>query len=129
MMTDTFFCKRGPGADSPFNPPFNGEAHWRIEPNGDRTCSFCGSLHPDDFLDIMQRYAAGEAGYRFSLTDKSYKVYANRAGVRNASDGGIKFYGAHAVEESDPKRADHEAAWAASVKRSREEFYARSEVK
>jgi hypothetical protein len=121
-MTDTFFCKRGAGPDSPFKPPFNGEAHWRTEANGDRTCSYCGSLHPDDFLDIMQRYAAGEEGYRFELTTKSYKVYANRAGVRNANDGGIKFYGAHSVEEDDPRRADHEAAWTAAVTRSRKEF-------
>lgn len=124
-MTETFFCKRGPGADSPFKPPFNGEAHWRTEDNGDRTCSYCGSLHPDDFLDIMQRYAAGEEGYTFSLTDKSYKVYAKRPGVVNASMGGIKFYGAHAVEEDDPRRAEHEAAWTAACKRYQTDFNAR----
>ena len=118
-MTETFFCKRGHGPDGPFKAPFNGEAHWRIEADGDRTCSYCGSLHPDDFLDIMRGYGEGKEGYNFSLTDKSYKVYANRPGVRNAIDGGIKFYGAHAVDEDDPKRGEHEAAWQAAVKRYR----------
>lgn len=118
----TEYCPRGPGPDSPFAAPMNGEMTWGTRSNGDRTCSYCGSLHPDDFLDIMRRYAAGEAGYRFSLTDKSYKVYASRAGVKNASEGGIKFYGHHAVAEDDPRRADHEAAWAAAVAKHREDM-------
>ena len=103
----------------------NGEMTWETRPNGDRTCSYCGSLHPDDFLDIMRRYAAGEAGYSFSLTTKSYKAYASRAGVQNASQGGIKFYGHHAVPEGDPKRAEHEAAWNAAVAKYREDMESR----
>lgn len=73
----------------------------------------------------MQRYAAGEDGYNFSLTDKAYKVYANRSGVCNASQGGIKFYGAHALEQDDPCRAKHEDAWNAAVKRYRSDFESR----
>lgn len=121
----TEYCPRGAGPDSPFKAPMNGEMTWRAEANGDRTCSYCGSLHPDDFLDIMRRYAAGEVGYCFGLTDKSYKVYANRAGVQNASQGGIKFYGHHAVAEDDPRRADHEAAWTAAVTKYREDLNVR----
>lgn len=121
-MSDTFFCPRGAGPDSPFNAPFNGEAHWRVEKNGDRTCSYCGSLHPDDFLQIMEAYAAGEPSYHFGLTDKSYKVYAKRPDVMNASEGGIKFYGHHAVDEAHPDRARHETAWVACVNRYRDEF-------
>lgn len=128
-MTDTFFCLRGPGPESPFSAPLNGEATWRTEANGDRTCSYCGSLHPDDFLDIMRRYAAGEEGYHFGLTDKSYKVYASRAGVKNASDGGIKFYGAHAVSEDSPDRAAHEAAWVDAVAKYHRDFEARFGVR
>ena len=121
----TEFCPDGPGPNSPFKAPLNGEMTWNVRPNGDRTCSYCGSLHPDDFLDIMQRYAAGEEGYSFSLTDKSYKVYAKRANVTNALDGGIKFYGAHAVAEDHPDRAAHEAAWNAAVIKHREEMRTR----
>lgn len=72
---------------------------WRTEANGDRTCSHCGSLSPEDFMEILGKWIESEPGYRFSTTDKGhYKYYANRPGVRNASDGGIKFYGEHLTE-------------------------------
>jgi|SRR5579871_5547015 len=112
-MSEIFYCGRGPGPDSPFVAPFNGEATWRDEPDGTRTCSYCGSLHPDDFLDIMQHYAAGEEGYRFSTTSKGYKAYGNRPGVRNAGDGGIKFYTAHLPDD----RTEFDVAWKAAVNR------------
>lgn len=41
---------------------------WRLE-RGLRTCSYCGSMHPDEFM------AAVEAGARVTPTDKNYKVY------------------------------------------------------
>jgi hypothetical protein len=41
------------------------EAFW----DEDRTCSYCGSLHPDDFLDAVA------AGAPVGPTDKSYKAY------------------------------------------------------
>jgi len=71
---------------------------WRRAPNGDRTCSYCGSLHPEDFLDIMIKYIEQEPGYRLETTSKPYKIYANRSGVQNASQGGIKFYFNHLVD-------------------------------
>lgn len=37
-----------------------------------RSCSFCGSLHPDDFLRLV-----GE-GWIVGATDKNYKVYLAR---------------------------------------------------
>lgn len=125
-MSETFSCPRGAGADSPFVSPFNGEdATWKLRPNGDRVCSYCGSLHPDDFLDIITRYGAGEEGYSFDLTGKSYKVYAKRPGVVSALDGGIKFYGHHAVAEDHPARAAHEAAWRTASHRFWQEHAAR----
>lgn len=75
---------------------FPGQDHWRVMPDGSRTCSFCGSLHEDDYLAILEAYANGEPGFHFDLTSKGYKRYANRPGVRNAAEGGIKFYGWHA---------------------------------
>jgi hypothetical protein len=38
----------------------------------DRSCSYCGSIHPDDF------FAAIEAGSELGPTDKDYKVYIDR---------------------------------------------------
>ncbi|MES2671608.1 MAG: hypothetical protein V4673_14490 [Pseudomonadota bacterium] len=45
------------------------KSHWRA----DRTCSYCGSMHPDDV------FAAIEAGSQLTPTDKSYKVYVDHA--------------------------------------------------
>jgi hypothetical protein len=51
---------------SPFK--ITGECNWRE----DRTCSYCGSFHPDDFMACL------EAGtVVLTPTDKSYKVYVH----------------------------------------------------
>lgn len=71
----------------------NGDA-WLKHTNGDRVCSYCGSLHPDDFVEIIRLKAEGKGGH-LGRSDKGYKWYANRAGVSNAGDGGIKFYTWH----------------------------------
>lgn len=49
----------------------------------DRTCSYCGSLHPDDFIDRLK------AGEELGPTDKTYKAYIGRS----------KFYYQHLSEE------------------------------
>jgi hypothetical protein len=87
-------CGRRMGEPGPWETQ-EGLDRWRIKANGDRTCSFCGSLHPEDFAAIAEAYAKGEPGVHFDTTTKSYKRYASRAGVQNASHGGIKFYAAH----------------------------------
>lgn len=46
--------------------------HWIVR-RGARSCSYCGSLHQDDFM------AAVRAGARLGPTDKSYKVYIDLA--------------------------------------------------
>lgn len=38
----------------------------------DGTCSYCGSMSPDQF------FAAIEAGYELGPTDKNYKIYVHR---------------------------------------------------
>ncbi|EPR09880.1 hypothetical protein M527_07070 [Sphingobium indicum IP26] len=82
-MTDRFFCPRGPGADSPFNAPFNGEATWQE----DRTCSYCGSLHPDVLFEQIEK------GAQFGPTDKSHKVYVHL--IDHVVRGAGKFYFQH----------------------------------
>jgi len=73
------------------------DTKWRTMPDGTRTCSYCGSLHPEDFTDIMWRYSQREEGYEFDRTTKGYKDYGHRPGTSNASQGGIKFYGNHCI--------------------------------
>lgn len=86
------------------------DTKWRDEKDGTRCCSFCGSLHPDDFIDIMYRYVAREEGVKFSTTTKGYKLYGNRAGVQNAGDGGIKFYTNHIPKDDTEFLAAYQLA-------------------
>ena len=103
----------------------------RFKVGGDRVCSYCGSLHPDDFFDIVGRAAeapedgAYDAFPRVEPSDKGYKIYANRTGVRNATEGGIKFYSHHlprridgSLDVSDELRD----AYAEAVRRTRARF-------
>lgn len=50
-----------------------------------RGCSYCGSMHPDDFMEAMRE------GKELGVTDKNYKAYV-------AGDGG-KFYFQHLSAE------------------------------
>lgn len=44
---------------------YQSPAYW----GHDHTCSYCGSLHPDKFLEAV------ELGHEVGPTDKSYKAY------------------------------------------------------
>lgn len=57
-----FDCPRGGGLELSNYPKTD---FWR----DDNTCSYCGSMHPDDFMKLV------EAGEKLVPTDKNYKVY------------------------------------------------------
>lgn len=58
-------------------------------------CSFCGSLHPDVFMESIQRPGTVKLG----PTDKNYKVYVSvEGGTRE-----YKFYFLHLSEEQKHK--------------------------
>lgn len=78
---------------------------WELGPDGNRSCSYCGSAHPEDMMKIC-RAALTDPGYGVETTDKRYKVYLRQPGVHNASQGVIKFYMAHAPAK--PTSADQE---------------------
>lgn len=65
-MTDTTCPRR----IHELGPWMNAEGldDWRGD-GSERTCSFCGSLHPDEFM------AAVERGEELIPTDKNYKAY------------------------------------------------------
>lgn len=79
----------------------------KFKTNGNRVCSYCGSLHPDDMFDLVQTsaFAPLDAAYRSVIeveySDKSYKIYVWQPGVRNAHEGGIKFYTHHLPRDSN----------------------------
>jgi hypothetical protein len=78
---------------------------WDMEPDGNRTCSYCGSIHPDDLMEICRKALVDER-YGIEGTTKSYKVYVQQPGVRNAAEGAIKFYMHHAPAK--PSAEDQE---------------------
>lgn len=94
LVKKTFNCpERNTNPIYAYNKPnrkgFND--YWDKRKNGDRCCSYCGSLHPDDVIDIL---TCGNPFYLETST-KSYKIYVSREGVQNAGDGGIKYYRWH----------------------------------
>ena len=87
----------------------------QFKSNGDRVCSFCGSLHPDDFMRLVKECAEApdDAVYgtvpEIEPSDKGYKIYVHRSGVRNAHEGGIKFYTQHLPRDAEGNLAVTEA--------------------
>lgn len=91
QVSEKFMCPRGIG--SPVHV-YGGESEWTIKPNGDRCCSYCGSLHPDDFWRLVAE-AEENSGIDIFPSDNTYKIYVRRPDVKNATEGGIKFYTMH----------------------------------
>lgn len=110
--------------DDPFAISRNDNAHpdtWDMGPDGNRTCSYCGSIHPDDLMKICRLVLTDER-YAIEGTTKSYKVYVRQPGVVNASQGAIKFYKQHAP--ANPSQEDQDL-FAEAVRVSGERFRAR----
>jgi len=62
----------------------------------ERCCSFCGSIHPEDVNSLLDL-----DDVNVEVSDKRYKVYIRRSGVSNASEGGIKYYVWHKLDDDD----------------------------
>lgn len=62
--------------DGPQGDPVEKCFPWKRAP---RTCSFCGSLHPDDVIELL------EDGWELDPTTKRYKYYLNPPGHANVS--------------------------------------------
>lgn len=89
-MTDIWMCPRRAeigGMASMANLPDHDE--WR----SNRTCSYCGSMHPDE---VMLRLEAQNV--TVGSTDKSYKIYLHNDGGDPMPQPG-KFYFQHFSEE------------------------------
>jgi len=72
-----------PNAESRFPK----EDTWDIRDNF-RACSFCGSMHPEDLLNLLAN------GCSISPTDKNYKIYVSPGVVAQSRREG-KFYFQH----------------------------------
>jgi hypothetical protein len=94
---------------------------WDLGPDGNRTCSYCGSIHPDDMMALCRKTLVDDR-YGVESTDKGYKYYVRQPAVKNASQGAIKFYMAHAPEA--PTREEQEL-FTQAVRTTNERFRAR----
>jgi hypothetical protein len=111
---DQLVTSKAFGGDSPLPDT------WDVGPDGNRTCSYCGSLHPGDLMSICRKALTDER-YAVEGTTKSYKVYVKQPGVRNASEGAIKFYLHHAP--SVPTQEEREL-FSSALRLSAERFEA-----
>lgn len=101
MSEDDF--DNAPTIELTFNCPQRGRLHqgsfldgWRIKSDwyeGYRTCTYCGSINPEDFLVLAA------AGKQITPTDKSYKAYISLV------TGEAKFYYEHFSAEQQDKFA------------------------
>ena len=123
----------GRRGDSPLGDrSFPGPDHWeRFKTNGNRVCSYCGSLHPDDMFALVAACVAAPEDAEYGTvpeiepSDKVYKVYVHQPGVRNAMEGGIKFYMQHLPWDAEGKLAvteEQNMEYARAVKATRRRF-------
>lgn len=129
---DMYCGRRGESIFGRQDGPFPGPDHWqKFKTNGNRVCSYCGSLHPDDMFALVKASANApeDAEYgsvvEIEPSDKSYKIYVNQPGVRNAMEGGIKFYTPHLPRDAEGKLAvtdEQQAEYGKAVRNSRKRF-------
>lgn len=102
------YCKGRGGPDNDTTPDT-----WDLGPDGNRTCSYCGSLHPEDMMKLVRK-CIDTNGEDVSIepSDKRYKVYVRQKDVLNAGQGGIKFYMSHVIPAmlTDEKQAEYALA-------------------
>lgn len=99
MQTETQICPQRNGMSHPSLPKTD---NWLKGTDGYRTCSYCGSIHFDDLMDIAKK-TIDDPRYGIEGTTKNYKVYVRQPGVRNASEGAIKYYKDHTPASVSPE--------------------------
>lgn len=98
--TETFVCPEVRSATMAIQVEHGNKATWD-KIGEDRVCSYCGSIHPDDLLELIKKYGFGVVGG----TTKDYKWYVGmnssvrRPNIPNAGFGAIKYYRWHDTDE------------------------------
>ena len=111
-----------------------GPDHWLKfkAAHGNRVCSCCHSLHPDDLFALVKQCAEAPAdtvyGSVVEIAEGKLKIYVRQPGVRNAHEGGIKFYPQHLPRDAEGKLnvsvgRDEEYKRAVAASRSRFERF------
>lgn len=73
---------------------------WVIR-NFDLMCSYCGGMHPEDFMSWCSRAAEPDSRVIIDTSETPGKLYIYRRGITNQSMGAIKFYSAHFEDTDD----------------------------
>ena len=101
--------------------------------HGNRVCSYCGSLHPDDMFALVKASAESPINaphgsvVEIEPSDKSYKIYVHQPGVRNAHEGAIKFYTHHLPRDAQGNLAvtqEQQEQYSRAVRNSHKRFEA-----
>ncbi len=95
---------------------------WRVHPNGDKTCTWCGSMSPEGFAAILCEAADVSKQTRIEMSLKSYKVYIHRPAVPNAAGGAIKFYTWHLPPDGTDERRSIDELWNQAHESSQRKF-------
>jgi hypothetical protein len=94
--SDTFICPHRPSdPNSVFNLPESD--HWDKR-GDDMVCSYCGSMHPEQFLKLLPTIKKDSDDVWIELNDGRYKIYIERKGIKNAGDRAIKVYLNHIMQ-------------------------------
>lgn len=98
--TETFVCPESLNGTMEYQRIHGAKSTWD-KIGDDRVCSYCGSIHPDDLLELIKKYGFGIIGG----TTKGYKWYVgmnsnvSRPNIPNAGFGAIKYYRWHDTDE------------------------------
>jgi hypothetical protein len=107
------------GMDDPSHPSGQGGINldiWMVSPDGDRYCSYCGSLHEEDQLAILAAYVNGEPGYEFGFIDEPDKRWVNRPTAKDAEKAAWSFYAWH-VDANHPELEQRRMIYSRAVER------------
>jgi len=90
---EAFLCGGRPYASS--TKPLPNYDIWTTRPNGDRTCSLCGSLHPDDFKRILTEAADIRSFTWIDASRDGLMWPVHRPDILNGAMGGLRFFNWH----------------------------------
>ena len=88
----------------------DGKSGWRLERNGDYTCTYCDSIHPEQFISFLDTVITDPSLFICAeLNGNNGELVINRPGIKVAGEGSIKFYLPHLKVFCDEQNLDFEA--------------------
>jgi hypothetical protein len=94
-LKERFFCPKREENPTSYSS-FPNKDKWRVEKNGDLCCSYCGALHPEQFLKFCKVVVDdSDIKKRIEYISNKGKIYIERPTINNAQQGAIKTYNCH----------------------------------